>query len=90
MRKFFICFLIYFCLARFGLSLRPSSRGTVYKFRRGSSLLGKMSACGPGWNSTLPGPDADTIRRKLEPLPNLYTVPLEDGLEESPKRVRQM
>jgi hypothetical protein len=36
-----------------------------------------------------PGPDADTIPRRLEPLPNLYTVPLEDGLKESPKQVRQ-
>jgi hypothetical protein len=36
-----------------------------------------------------PGPDADTILSGLEPLPNLYTVPLEDGLKESPKHVRQ-
>jgi hypothetical protein len=36
-----------------------------------------------------PDPDADTIPRRLEPLPNLYTVPLEDGLKESPKRLRQ-
>jgi hypothetical protein len=35
------------------------------------------------------GPDADTIPRKLEKLPNLYTVPLKDELEESPKHVRQ-
>jgi hypothetical protein len=35
-----------------------------------------------------PGPDADTIPRKLEPLPNLYTVPLKDELKESPKHVR--
>jgi hypothetical protein len=36
-----------------------------------------------------PGPDADTVPRRLEPLPNLYTVPLEDGLKESPEHVRQ-
>jgi hypothetical protein len=36
-----------------------------------------------------PGPDADTIPRRLELLPNLYTVPLEGVLKESPKHVRQ-
>jgi hypothetical protein len=45
---FFIYFLIYFCLTCFGLSLSPSSRGTVYKFGSGSSLLGMVSASGPG------------------------------------------
>jgi hypothetical protein len=35
-----------------------------------------------------PGPDADTIPRRLEILLNFYTVPLEDGLKESPKHVR--
>jgi hypothetical protein len=29
------------------------------------------------------------LHRRLEPLPNLYTVPLEDGLKESLKHVRQ-
>jgi hypothetical protein len=46
-------------------------------------LLGVMSASGPG------GTDADTLPRRLEPLPNLYPVPLEDGLKERPKQVRQ-
>jgi hypothetical protein len=36
-----------------------------------------------------PGPGADTIHRTLEPLPNLYTVPFEDGLKESPKYIGQ-
>jgi hypothetical protein len=31
----------------------------------------------------------DTIHRRLEPQPNLYTLPLEDGLKESPKHVSQ-
>jgi hypothetical protein len=35
------------------------------------------------------GPDTDTIPRRLEPLPNLYTLPLEDGIKESPKLARQ-
>jgi hypothetical protein len=30
------------------------------------------------------------LHRRPEPKPNLYTVPLEDGLKESPKHVRQM
>jgi hypothetical protein len=30
------------------------------------------------------GRDADTIPRRLETLPNLYTVALEDGLKERP------
>jgi hypothetical protein len=68
---FFIQFLIYFCLTFFGLSLSPFSRGTVYKFGNGSSLLGMGLASGPGWNSTVPI------------WPNLYTVPLEAGLKES-------
>jgi hypothetical protein len=61
----------------------------VYKFGTGSSLPGMKSASGPGWNCTVqfqPSPDA---HRRLESLPNLYTVPLEDGLKESPKHVRQ-
>jgi hypothetical protein len=33
---------------------------------------------------TAVGQDADIIPRRLETLPNLYTVPLEDGLKESP------
>jgi hypothetical protein len=77
MHKFFIYFLIYFCLTCFRLSLSPSSRGTVYKF--GSVLV-----------QFQPGPDADTISSRLERLPNLYTVPLEDGVKESLKHVRQM
>jgi hypothetical protein len=28
------------------------------------------------------------LHRRLEPLPNLYPVPLEDGLKESPKHER--
>jgi hypothetical protein len=35
------------------------------------------------------GPGADTIPRRLKPLPNLYKLTLEDGLKESPKHVRQ-
>jgi hypothetical protein len=73
MLKFFIFFfLIYFFLTYFGLSLSPSSRGTMYEFGSGCSL-----------------PDTDTIHRRLESLPNLYTLPLEDGLKENPKHVRQ-
>jgi hypothetical protein len=34
-------------------------------------------------------PGADTIPRRLKPLPNFYTEPLEDGLKESPKHVKQ-
>jgi hypothetical protein len=52
----------------------------MYKFGSVLSLLGMVSAFGP---------DADTIPRRLEPLSNLYTVLLEDGLKESPKHVRQ-
>jgi hypothetical protein len=52
----------------------------VYKFGSGSSLLGMVSVSGP---------DADTIPRRLKPLSNLHTVPLEDGIKESPKRARQ-
>jgi hypothetical protein len=36
-----------------------------------------------------PGPYADTILRRLDPLPNLNKVSLEDGLKESPKYVTQ-
>jgi hypothetical protein len=36
-----------------------------------------------------PGPDADTIPRRLEHHCQICTVPLEDGLKESPKHVRQ-
>jgi hypothetical protein len=61
----------------------------VYKFGSGSSLLRMVSASGPGRVLFQPGPDADIVPRRLEPLPNSYTVPLEDGLKESPKRVRQ-
>jgi hypothetical protein len=32
-----------------------------------------------------PGSDADTTTRRLESLPNLYTVPLEDGLKRKSK-----
>jgi hypothetical protein len=35
------------------------------------------------------GPDTDTIPSRIESLPNLYTLPLEDGLKESLKHVRQ-
>jgi hypothetical protein len=30
-------------------------------------------------------PDVYTKPRRLEPLPNVYTVPLEDGLKEMPE-----
>jgi hypothetical protein len=54
----------------------------VYKFGSGSNLLG----VGVEFQY---GPDADTIPKRLQSLPNLYTLPLEDGLIESPKHVRQ-
>jgi hypothetical protein len=87
MHKFFIYLPIYFCLTCFRLPSSPSSRGTVYKFGSGSSLLGMVSESGPVL--FYPGMGADTIHRRLKPLPNLYTVLLEDGLNESPKNVRQ-
>jgi hypothetical protein len=37
----------------------------------------------------IPDPDADSIPSRLELLPNLYAVPLEDGLKESLKHVRR-
>jgi hypothetical protein len=58
-------------------TLSPSSRGTMYKFCSGSSLLGMVSTSGPVWKGTVPT------------WPSLYIVPLEDGLKESPKHVRQ-
>jgi hypothetical protein len=61
----FIYILICFCLTCFGLSLSPSSRGTVYKFGSGSSLLGMMSASGPGWkiqNFKMHGPYNINVR----------------------------
>jgi hypothetical protein len=82
---FVIHFLIYFCLTYFGLSLSPSSRGTVYKSDSGSSFLGMVSASGPGCN----------LARSLTPYPadlnhcQIYTPASEDGLKESPKYVRQ-
>jgi hypothetical protein len=45
--------------------------------------------CGNEPSVSIKCPDADAIPRRLEPLPNLYTVPLRDGLKEIPKYVSQ-
>jgi hypothetical protein len=52
MHSLFIYFRMYFCLTCFRPSLSPSSRGTVFNFGSGSSLLYMVSASGPGWNSS--------------------------------------
>jgi hypothetical protein len=36
-----------------------------------------------------PGPDAEPMPRILGSLPNLYTLPLKDGLKERRKHIRQ-
>jgi hypothetical protein len=61
MHMFLIYLSIYFCLTCFGLFLAHLQR-QVYNLDSGSSLLGMVPAL-----------VADTIRWKLEPLPNLYT-----------------
>jgi hypothetical protein len=58
MHKFLIYLSIYFCLTCFGLSFNPSSEAGVQL--RQSWVWFQF-------------PDADTIPRRLEPLPNLYT-----------------
>jgi hypothetical protein len=105
MHKFFLLNSLFAsALHVSGFLLAHLKRGTVYKLGSGSSILGMVLASGPGWNwynssgqaRTLsllqqfqPGLDADTIPGRPEPLPNLYTVPLEDGFKESPKPIRQ-
>jgi hypothetical protein len=65
---------------------KPIFKRQVYKVDSGYSLLGMVLASGPGL--ARPGPDANTIPSRIEPL-STYTVPLEDGLKESLKHGRQ-
>jgi hypothetical protein len=60
MHKFLIYLSIYICRKYSGFLLAQLQR-QVYNFGSGSSLLGMVSA-----------PGADTIPRRLEPLPKLY------------------